>query len=583
MIQSKLFESRRLSAAQLKKGLAELAASLRATIEADVDGFPVDAAASKERRTRAFVDFEFFARTYFPHYVKSEPSVMHRWIYAKVPAIAKAQRGARAAIAAPRGEAKSTLFNQIHTMWRLARLIWVQECERSKTPLGDFGKASRYIIIGMDASDQANGMIDAIKAELEINPRLKTDFPEMCGKGPVWRDDMFVTAHGARVDAVGSGKKLRGRRHGPYRPDMVILDDIENDENVENPKQRDKLEKWVDRAVANLGAADGTMDIVYVGTLLHYDSVLARKLANPIWQSIKFQAVIRFPDRMDLWEKWEEVFRNAGEEYADAFFAAKREEMLHGSEVSWPTVRPFERLMKLKIEVGPDSFDAELQNDPVSSADAPFGTPTFWVNTLAEWIKFGACDPSLGKNNAGGDPSAVLVGGFHREKQTLDTIEASIKRRLPTTIAEDMLSFQEEHRCLSWGIETVQFQHFFATFIQDLANKRGILMPIQTIEPHADKDLRILSLHPYWKNQQIRLHPSQKTLIDQARHYPKVDKRDGLDCLHMLWVIATGFTTAGDAKTARRGEGVATGYGGQSIIGRRRGGYGVRVGSLYGG
>ena len=579
----KLFDTRRLSPGQLKKGLAELAASLRATIEADVGGFAVDPAASAERRARAFVDYRFFAQTYFPHYVKSEPSLMHEYVFARVSEVARSAKGELDALAAPRGEAKSTLGTQIHMMWRIARLIWVQECERILGAVGEFGKATRYGIIGMDSADQANGMLEAIKAELETNPRLKTDFPEMCGKGPVWREDKIVTLHGARIDAVGSGMKLRGRRHGPYRPDLVILDDIENDENVESPKQRDKTERWIDRAVRNLGSADGSMDIFYLGTVLHYDAAFARKLNNPAWRSKKFQAVIRWPDRMDLWEKWEELYRNAGEEAADLFLAAHRADMLRGAEVTWPTVRPFEKLMKLRIAVGQDSFDAELMNDPVALADAPFGVITFWVNTLNEWIKFGACDPSLGKNNAGGDPSAVLVGGFHREKQTLDTIEASIKRRLPTTIAEDMLSFQEEHRCLSWGIETVQFQHFFATFIQDLANKRGILMPIQTIEPHADKDLRILSLHPYWKNQQIRLHPSQKTLIDQARHYPKVDKRDGLDCLHMLWVIATGFTTAGDAKTARRGEGVATGYGGQSIIGRRRGGYGVRVGSLYGG
>jgi hypothetical protein len=46
-----------------------------------------------------------------------------------------------------------------------------------------------------------------------------------------------------------SGKKLRGLRHGPYRPDLCVLDDIENDEQVRNPDQRDKLHAWLTKTV----------------------------------------------------------------------------------------------------------------------------------------------------------------------------------------------------------------------------------------------------------------------------------------------------------------------------------------------
>ncbi|ENU8386896.1 hypothetical protein ACE259_001832, partial [Campylobacter coli] len=42
--------------------------------------------------------------------------------------------------------------------------------------------------------------------------------------------------------------------------------------------QRDKLEDWVDEAVLNLGSADGSLDVLYIGTILHNDSVLSRKL-----------------------------------------------------------------------------------------------------------------------------------------------------------------------------------------------------------------------------------------------------------------------------------------------------------------
>ena len=73
-----------------------------------------------------------------------------------------------------------------------------------------------YPIIVMDAFEQACEMLEAIKAELEANPRLQGDFEEACGQGKVWRAGVIVTASGRKVEAFGSAKKIRGRRHGPY-------------------------------------------------------------------------------------------------------------------------------------------------------------------------------------------------------------------------------------------------------------------------------------------------------------------------------------------------------------------------------
>ncbi|MGI0444843.1 hypothetical protein [Pseudomonas aeruginosa] len=51
----------------------------------------------------------------------------------------------------------------------------------------------------------------------------------------------------------------------------MIGDDLENDENVRSPEQRDKLENWLEKDRAVLGSADDTMDvIVIIGTILHY-------------------------------------------------------------------------------------------------------------------------------------------------------------------------------------------------------------------------------------------------------------------------------------------------------------------------
>ena len=75
-------------------------------------------------------------------------------------------------------------------------------------------------------------------------------------------------------------------------PDLLILDDIENDENVRTPEQRAKLDSWFKKAVSKAG--DDYTDIVYIGTLLHYDSLLANTLKNPGYKAIKYRACLLY-------------------------------------------------------------------------------------------------------------------------------------------------------------------------------------------------------------------------------------------------------------------------------------------------
>ncbi len=515
--------------------MAELAASLRARIEAEVSGFDPDPAACAERRRRAFDDYDFFVSTYFPHYVRSpHKSALHRYLFSRLPQIVASEKSETDAIAAPRGEAKSTLVSQLFVLWCLVT-----------------GR-KRYPVIVMDSIDQAYPMLEAIKAELEFNPRLAMDFPDTTGQGRVWQAGTIVTRNNAKVQVAGSGKKLRGLRHGPYRPDLCVLDDIENDEQVRNPDQRDKLQSWLTKTVLPLGGAGAKFDVIYIGTILHYDSVLSRTLANKLWRSARFKALLKWPDRLDLWDRWEEVLRNEGEDAADAFYQEHWEAMEAGSECSW-AARPLLALMKIRARDGHDTFDSEYQNDPVAGDSAPFaGVIQFWVNRLSNWLFYGACDPSLGKQGASRDPSAILVGGLNRETGVLDVLEAQIKKRLPDRIIEDVIALHEEYRCLVWAIETVQFQEFLRSELVKRSAARGIPVPARAVTPHSDKLLRIESMQPHMANGLIRLHPSQTTLIDQLRHFPKADHDDGPDALHMLWMVAQ------------------TGAGGPSIVSRPR-------------
>lgn len=525
------------SSKEFLASIAELAESLRRQVDADTDGWDITSAAIAERRLQVMnpvTGFTVFRRTYFRHYGTAEPSLLHTYLEFRLSAIVAAATGQRDAIAAPRGEAKSTVVS-------LQFVLWCVITGRK-----------HYPIIIMDAFEQAAEMLEAIKAELEANPRLASDWPECVGKTRVWRVGCILTANNVKIESFGTTKKIRGRRHGPYRPDLAVLDDIENDDNVATPEQRDKLQRFVAKGVLSLGPVDDSMDVVLIGTVLHYDSVLSRFLKNRLWHAKVFRAILQWPDRMDLWDRFEEILLNGddpatAEAEAMAFYNRQAAEMCRGAVVSWPSVRPLVRLMIKRARDGHEAFDSEQQNDPLSGDDAPFAhSIQFWVNRLAEWVFYGACDPSLGLKGKSRDPSALLVGGYQRVLGVLDVVEAKIRKRVPDRIISDIIELQREYACVMWAFESVQFQEFLRQQLLVRSVQAGVPVPAMPVKPHVDKDLRIESLQPHMAHGQIRLHPSLTTLTEQLRHYPKADHDDGPDALEMLWRLAvTGGAAAG--------------------------------------
>lgn len=507
------------------KRLSELSFALKQQIEASFDGWD-DSPAAIVKRVAAVNDpitgFYYFVKHYFPHYLRHKnQSLMHEYLFEVLPKMLASERGESHALAAPRGEAKSTIVTRLFSLYCIVT-----------------GR-KRYVVIISNTYEQAAEFLAAIKTELEFNTRLKIDFPKAFGMGGVWQDGKIVTKNNVKVQVAGAAKALRGFVHGAYRPDLVLLDDLENDENVRKPEQRDKLQDWLNSTVMKLGAVGEKFDVFYIGTILHYDSVLNRILKNKGWRTRLFKALIRWPDNMALWDEFEAIFHSDGDEAAEAYYLAHKAEMDKGAIVSWES-RPLYELMRIRAKEGHKNFDTELQNDPVSGEDAPFANAIQFYGELPnDVVMFGALDPSLGKHGSGRDPSAILIGGYQTSSGKLFVLEAQIKKRLPDRIIEDVISLHQQYRCHVWAVEAVQFQEFLRTELIKRSAARGVPVPARAVTPHADKLLRIESLQPHLANGLILLKQEQSTLIEQLRHFPKADHDDGPDALHMLWALAS--------------------------------------------
>lgn len=525
--------------------------AIRQMIQAAARPFTEDKKLQRERKARAEQDLAFFGSTYFPHYFNRPASALHKYFAERYPAMIEKAiatgEGDREADAAPRGNAKSTWTTFLLPLWCAAY------------------RKRRYPLIVSETRAQGEAFLSFIKLELETNERLKQDFPELFGEGPVWRSDQIITRNGVKLQAAGAGQKLRGLRHGSYRPDLVIGDDLENDESVESADQRRKLEAWFFKALMKIGQPD-TVYIV-VGTVLHHESLLQSLLEKPGWKGRKFKAVLQWASNRRLWDEWERIFadlsqgKEAAEAKADAFFTQHQAAMLEGTLVLWPEMEPYYYLMKMRVSDGPAFFDSEKQNEPLNPEDQVFLEEWFtdWEDgdvDLAGIPHAGACDPSLGKKNKRNDPSAIL-GGRMKERILYLGI-ADIEKRQPDRIMTDILAYHERDRFDSFAMEAVQFQEFFAREFEKRAHQEGLTINLTTVTPNVDKDLRIIRLQPWVKNGWIRFRAEHRELKRQLLYYRPKGRGghdDGPDALEMLLALCeAGLVPAVCARPANEGK-----------------------------
>ncbi len=521
---------------------------LRQLIQASTKPFPADKKAQQERISRAEKDMEYFGRKYFPHYISKPSSAFHKYICKRLPEMVersiKTGEGDKEANAAPRGNAKSTWVTFVFYLWCIV-----------------FKKRRFEVIVG-DIDSQANEFLSKIKLELEENERIEQDFPDAFGKGSTWRENTIITRNRTKVRAVGMMGSWRGMSYMNFRPDLVGCDDVENDETVDNPDQRKKLKARFQKKLLKLGNK-ATLYILH-GTILHYESLLSELLITPGWKGHKFQAIIKYSDSA-LWNTWEMIFadisvgKEEAERRADAFFEAHKEEMLAGTEVLWPEEEDYYYLMKMRVTDGPASFESEKQNEPINPEDAVFLEEWFvdWEEADLTGIPHaGACDPSLGKKNKGGDPSAILGGRMKNRILYLDVADIEVRR--PDKIMSDILMHHSRDRFDVFRIETVQFQEFFAREFEQYAHDRGLEINIPgDYTPTTDKDLRIVRLQPWIKNGWIRFKAGNpgmrvlKRMLIYFRLKNKGGKDDGPDALEMLLGLCeTGMVPATSVSSA---------------------------------
>lgn len=165
-----------------------------------------------------------------------------------------------------RGSTKTTLSS-------LALPLWASLTGRYK-----------FIVIINDTAEQVRGNLYNIKTELENNVYIRKNFPDI-KLGETWSEYNLLLSNGVRIIGRSRGQNIRGIRHKQYRPDLVIVDDPENLQQVKTKENRDKTQAWFNAEVIP-AVQESNSKLIVIGNLLHNDGFMARLSKNPLFKVV---------------------------------------------------------------------------------------------------------------------------------------------------------------------------------------------------------------------------------------------------------------------------------------------------------
>lgn len=109
------------------------------------------------------------------------------------------------------------------------------------------GKKKNVLLVS-NTYDNAERLLLPYFVSLEFNDRIINDYGEQKSLGN-WESGEFITKNGVAFRALGAGQSPRGTRNEAIRPDVILIDDIDTDEECRNPQRiKDKM-KWIEEAL----------------------------------------------------------------------------------------------------------------------------------------------------------------------------------------------------------------------------------------------------------------------------------------------------------------------------------------------
>lgn len=440
------------------------------------------------------------------------------------------------AIAAPRGHAKSTAGT---LAYGLAELLF---------------RNSRYCLIVSDTEAQAAMFVSSMKQEISENESLidlfgiKRNEKKQASLIKDTETDFIVQFEDGktfRVMGKGAEQKLRGLLWDGIRPDLVLVDDLENDELVMNKDRRDKLKRWFRGALIPALSLKGKMRMW--GTILHMDSVLENLMPNDKWtQDDGLKVYTTYPKKL----MWKSVKYRAHTPNFD--------------KILWPQ-RFSKEYFKVRMEEFSkdgmmDLYSQEYLNNPLDETVAYFRRGDF-LNEPEEDKKkqvryYITLDPAV-STEARSDYSVFVVAAVDEDRGL--HIRNVIRERMDTKeIIDTILSLQKIYDADAFGIEDMMITKSIGPFLREEMIKQNIFPNVIKLK-HGGKDKiqRARSIQGRMRAKTVKFDKTSDwypVFEDELLKFPRGVKDDQVDAFAYLGMLLDNIIEAPTEKEVEEEE-----------------------------
>ena len=402
----------------------------------------------------------------------------------------------KGAIKAPRGWGKSTTLNIAYA----GKKILFRE--------------KHFIVLISSTATKAQMESENLKRELMSNDMVRKVFGSVKTKqmsdeiDTAFSKEMWVANGETLVFPRGAGQQVRGVRWGKWRPDLIIVDDLEDPEGVASEEQRKKLKEWFFADVMNSVDRSVPWKIVFVGTLLHENSLLADLLADPTWDKVE----------IDLCDD--------------------------DLKSNWPDFMSDSDVKKLyesyRVQGLLDVFAREYRGKPIAREDAVFRQEYFkyylesdkdFTDKLSSYENIVIIDPAK-TTKVSSDYSAIVGVGVNVEIPRICVRDIVAERLHPEEIYERAFSMADRIGARTIGFEVTSLNEFITYPITTYMLKRGKFYSLIELKARGKKEDRISMLNPLyrlgyiWHNKNVT-----HTLENQLLSFPKSKRDDVMDAL----------------------------------------------------
>lgn len=372
---------------------------------------------------------------------------------------------------------------------------------------------SRTIMYVSSSQTHSSFSLRWLKRQIEFNK----PWAQLFGlrKGSKWTDEIIEIYHGVEdtpitVLAVGITGQIRGFNLDDFRPDLIIADDVQTDENVATLEQREKLKNTFFGALVNSLAPSSdspSAKIVLLNTPMVRDDLIETCMADPQWNGLRFG-----------------IFDENGRSRWEA---------------RWPTAEMVER-KAAETKMGRYSNwmkEKECQIVKKEGKDFDVENLKYWDVLPDGMTVLMSIDPASSDSKEADDQVIMSVGFKGTDIYVLDY--ADEKGEMPDAAADSVFTQARKWRPLKIVSEAIGYQRVLAWYLaREMKLKRLFIQvdPIQDRRAKKDRILQAIAGNLAYQN--IYIKPTMTKLIAQLNDFGEGGHDDVIDALAMAIVAA---------------------------------------------